>query len=102
MDQFTRDLVGQRLSLSSQESKNSSPRSSFADNNYTSSYKQGEPQVPSGSGRYLPPSYPVYDSPPTYENVQDLHLNNHTPVPPYTCQPGPQVRTAYFLFLRRG
>lgn len=88
IEQYVRGLGSPRSSLSSQDSKSSSPRSSVADGSYSTGYKQAEPQVPSGS-RYA--SYPPYESPPMYENVQDLHLNNHTPVPPYTCQPGPQV-----------
>ncbi|KAL0274393.1 UNVERIFIED_CONTAM: hypothetical protein PYX00_006833 [Menopon gallinae] len=97
MDYYSRghlhQLPSPHSSVSSQDSKHSSPRASVStiEGNFESSYKRAQPQVPPGA-KFK--EYPPYEAPPVYENIQDLHLNNHTPVPPYPNQvnkPGPQV-----------
>lgn len=97
MDYYSRGhlhpLPSPHSSVSSQDSKHSSPRASVStiEGNFESGYKRAQPQVPPGA-KFK--DYPPYEAPPVYENIQDLHLNNHTPVPPYPNQvnkPGPQV-----------
>lgn len=97
VDYYSRGQVYQlpssHSSISSQDSKHSSPRTSVAnaEGHFESSYKRAQPQVPAGV-KFK--EYPPYEAPPVYENIQDLHLNNHTPVPSYSSQinkPGPQV-----------
>ncbi|XP_067002332.1 LIM domain-containing protein jub [Anabrus simplex] len=86
-------------SLSSQDSKHSSPRTSLVDNNaqYESNYRKAQPQVPSGS-KYSSSALPVsvkdynsYDAPPVYENIQELHSSVNKPPNYEPAKPGPQV-----------
>lgn len=83
-----------------QDSKHSSPRTSYIgiDNNtnykYETNFKKAQPQVPVGN-KYSSPntnslSYskevPPYEAPPVYENIQDLNKPQN-----YESRPGPQV-----------
>ncbi|XP_014250048.1 LIM domain-containing protein jub isoform X2 [Cimex lectularius] len=64
-------------SMSSQDSKHSSPRASYVsvENPYESTYRKAQPQVPVGV-KY---SYPPYEAPPVYENVQELKNEGRQP-----------------------
>lgn len=82
-------------SLSSQDSKHSSPRTSYvaSENNTTlfeSNFRKAQPQVPVGvkfNSSTNSKEYPPYEAPPVYENIQELNRNQgYEP-----AKPGPQV-----------
>uniref|UniRef100_A0A1B6CTS8 LIM zinc-binding domain-containing protein n=1 Tax=Clastoptera arizonana TaxID=38151 RepID=A0A1B6CTS8_9HEMI len=82
-------------SLSSQDSKHSSPRTSYiaSENNamlYESNHKKAQPQVAVGvkyNTSINNKEYPPYEAPPVYENIQELNRNQgYEP-----AKPGPQV-----------
>lgn len=89
-------VVGMHSRSGSQDSKNSSPRTSVAGTDstfiYDSLYRRAQPQVPAGI-RYHPShvkDHTYYEPPPVYENVQTvLKSYNHEP-----AKPGPQVPIA--------
>ncbi|GLH13728.1 LIM domain-containing protein jub [Gryllus bimaculatus] len=92
-------------SRSSQDSKHSSPRSSFVDANvsqYESSYRKAQPQVPPGTKYAMLPGltkdFPPYEAPPVYENLQELQSStslHNSKSPNYEpAKPGPQVAVA--------
>lgn len=59
-------------SVSSQDSKHSSPRASYVDGQYESSFRKAQPQVPVGMKYAVAKEYPPYEAPPVYENVEEL------------------------------
>jgi LIM domain-containing protein len=85
-------------SLGSQDSKHSSPRTSFAATSdgahYESGYRKAQPQVPTGTKFIspVPKDFPPYEAPPVYENIQELQQFGGKPTQNYEpAKPGPQV-----------
>lgn len=79
-------------SLGSQDSKHSSPRTSYIASDsalYESSYRKAQPQVPVGVkfNTASNKEYPPYEAPPVYENIQELNK----PIHYEPAKPGPQV-----------
>lgn len=70
-------------SYSSQDSKHSSPRASYVDNQYESTFRKAQPQVPVGIKYSVTKEYPPYEAPPVYENVQDLKSQENRPMSQY-------------------
>ncbi|KAK9510548.1 hypothetical protein O3M35_005300 [Rhynocoris fuscipes] len=71
-------------SIGSQDSKHSSPRTSYiSESQYDgNTFRKAQPQVPTGA-KYSK-EYPPYEAPPVYENLQELkstHQSNNSQLP---------------------